>query len=177
MACVCMQRRIGVLVGVAAGFAVFGGAAGASSAGKGPRARSASVNVSAPRRAIQTARASVAGVPYSIDRARGGTAWEVELVGPTGRARERLISGDGSQVIGRSTSPRPSDAGRARQANVGLRRALQIASGRASGRLEGADPDRERGQNVWTVAFMRAGGETEVHVSIRTGQVVKVEHD
>jgi uncharacterized membrane protein YkoI len=55
---------------------------------------------------------------------------------------------------------------------------LKTAAGRASGTLDGADLDRERGTLVWSVSFDGAGDqETEVDVDARTGKVLRVTQD
>lgn len=138
------------------------------------------VNVSNPVRALTTARrGNPRALAYSIDRERfrGSPVWEVGLVRPQGRALERLVGVQGRHVVRRSTTPRPAMARQARQARVHLAPALRTAARRGRGHLEGADIDRERGQVVWSVIFLRGGAETEVYVSVRTGRVILVEHD
>lgn len=152
-----------------------GGAAAAEASSAGPEAHAAAASVGAPVRAIGTARRSAGGTPYSIDREHG--AWEVELVQSSGRSRERLISSDGRRVLRSSTTRRPAAANQARGSRVSLATAVRTASSRGRGRLEGADPDREHGQNTWSVIFLSGGRETEVHINSSSGRIIKVEHD
>jgi uncharacterized membrane protein YkoI len=144
-------------------------AAGAAVAGGGAAAAHAANSTDAVR-AVQTASRGVSHKAYDLDRERN--RWEVTFADGT----ERHVSLDGRKV----TATRRDDerSTRVASARVSLATALKTAAGRASGTLDGADLDSERGTLVWSVSFDGAGDrETEVDVDARTGKVLRVTHD
>jgi uncharacterized membrane protein YkoI len=144
-------------------------AAGAAVAGGGAAAAHAANSTDAVR-AVQTASRGLSHKAYDLDRERN--RWEVTFADGT----ERHVSLDGRKV----TATRRDDdrSTQVASARVSLATALKAASSRASGTLDGADLDSERGTLVWSVSFDGAGDrETEVDVDARTGKVLRVTHD
>ena len=144
-------------------------AAGAAVAGGGAAVAHAAPSSDAVR-AVQTAGRGLSHKAYDLDRERN--RWEVTFADGT----ERHVSLDGRKVTAtRRDDDRSTQVAAAR---VSLATALKTASSRASGTLDGADLDTERGALVWSVSFDGAGDrETEVDVDARTGKVLRVTHD
>jgi uncharacterized membrane protein YkoI len=152
-----------LIAALAAGAAVAGGGTATISAAHAATSADAV-------RAVQTASRGLSHKAYDLDRERN--RWEVTFADGT----ERHVSLDGRKV----TATRRDDdrSTRVASARVSLATALKTAAPRASGTLDGADLDTERGRLVWSVSFDGAGDrETEVDVDARTGRVLRVTHD
>jgi uncharacterized membrane protein YkoI len=153
-----MTKKI-VAIATATAIAVAGGVAVASAAKPAPGTGSA-------LRALDTA--SDVGRPYDLERER--RKWEIDVTPHT----ELTISSGGRRIVGRKSAGASDDASRARDASVSMAAAVRTADRRATGRLEGAELDRERGRLVWSVDFERGSLETEVEVDAKSGDVVRV---
>ncbi len=153
-----MKKKIAI---IAVGAAALGGAAAFTTAANGASSSTAV-------RAVQTASRGMSQKPYELDRERN--RWEVKFADGT----ERHVTLDGRRV----TATRRDDdrSRRVASARVSLASALRTAAARASGTLEDAELDTERGTLVWSVNFEGAR-ETEVDVDARSGRVVRVTHD
>jgi uncharacterized membrane protein YkoI len=144
-------------------------AAGAAALGGTSAAAHAAWSTDAVR-AVQTASRGLSHKAYDLDRERN--RWEVTFADGT----ERHVSLDGRKV----TATRRDDdrSAQAASTRVSLATALKTAAPRASGTLDGADLDTERGTLVWSVSFDGPGDrETEVDVDARSGKVLRVTHD
>jgi len=170
-----MTKHIAIATTAILGTLGAGGAAIAIAASN-PGADASATGVGNAVKAARTAAGEGSGRPYDIerDRQRGNAVWEVDVTSGSGRSTELVVSADGKKIVRRGTSRRSDDANLAGDAKVSLATALRTAGGRASGKLEDADIDREGGRLVWTATFERRGSETEVLVNAKTGKVVDV---
>lgn len=127
--------------------------------------------------AVALAEAEAGGTAFEVDDRDGGT-WEVDVaVGDD--VIEVRISDDGTEVLGSSPDGTLDSDERAALdvATVTIADAIRIALAEVDGEVEDVDLDSVRGAHAWEVTIDHGSDDTEVYVSVTTGEILRIDRD
>lgn len=127
----------------------------------------------------ETALTEVDGTVTSIDDEDRGTRWEVEVTTANGTQNDIETSADGKAVL-RGPTPEQDDAEdkakhrqRVADAKIDFRKAVEIISGAAPGRITELELDSHNGKTVWEADVVdNSQTKREVRIDAGTGTVL-----
>lgn len=127
--------------------------------------------------AIDLAEADSGGVAFELDD-EDDSSWKIDLaVG--GTEVEAVVNWAGTELLSSRDegSVDGDDRRKLDAATVTIQEAITIAAERAGGHVTDVELSTENGVIVWDVEFDDGPDDWEIHVDVRTGEVVKAERD